>query len=130
MIIAELVFALSIALFLTLVLTVLVRRVKSMRRMIVFFLVVFLAAWAGGIWITPAGPKFLGIYWLSFLAVGIIFALLFEVISGLSRPRQRLPDKEVKREAEEIQTELSLSFFILFVAFVILIILGYIHRLK
>jgi peptidoglycan/LPS O-acetylase OafA/YrhL len=129
MIFAELVFALAIALFLTIIFTLFMRRVKSKQRVLAFFSVVFLAAWAGGIWITPAGPTFLGIYWLSFLVIGLLFALLFEVITGLSRPR-RLPEKDVKREAEEIQTELSLSFFILFIAFMILIILGYIHRLK
>jgi hypothetical protein len=129
MIFAELVFALAIALFLTITYTAVVRRVKSKRRILAFFSVVFLAAWAGGIWITPAGPTFLGIYWLSFLVIGLLFALLFEVITGLSGPR-RLKEKEVGREAEEMQTELSLSFFILFVAFIILIVLGYIHRLK
>jgi cytochrome bd-type quinol oxidase subunit 2 len=129
MIFAELVFALAIALFLTLIYTAVVRRVKSKLRILVFFSLVFLAAWAGGIWITPAGPKFLGIYWLSFLVIGLLFALLFEVITGLSQPR-RLPEKDVIRVAEEIQSELSLSFFILFVAFVILIVIGYIHRLK
>lgn len=129
MIFAELVFALSVALFFTLIFTVVVRRVRSKRRVLVFFTVVFLAAWAGGIWITPAGPTLMGIYWLSFLIIGLIFALFFEMISVLSRPR-KLQKEEVKREAEEVQTELSLSFFILFVAFVILIILGYIHRLR
>jgi hypothetical protein len=106
-----------------------VRRIRSKHRVLVFFTIVFLAAWAGGIWITPAGPAFLGIYWLSFLVIGLLFALLFEMIAGLSRPRQ-LPEKDVKQEAEQVQTELSVSFFILFVAFIILIVLGYIHRLK
>ncbi len=129
MIFAELVFALAIALFLTIIFTLFMRRDRSKRRVLVFFWAVFLAAWAGGIWITPAGPTFLGIYWLSFLVIGVLFALLFEVISGLSRPR-RMAEKDVKREAEEIQTELSFSFFILFIAFIILIVLGYIHRLK
>jgi peptidoglycan/LPS O-acetylase OafA/YrhL len=129
MIFAELVFALAVALFFTLIFTVVVRRVRSKRRVFVFFTVVFLAAWAGGIWVTPAGPSFLGIYWLSFLIVGLIFALLFETIAVLSRP-QKWPEEEQKREAEEVEAELSVFFFILFVAFVTLIVLGYLHRLR
>jgi peptidoglycan/LPS O-acetylase OafA/YrhL len=129
MIFAELVFSLSVALFFTIIFTVVVRRIRSKQRVLVFFTIVFLAAWAGGIWITPAGPAFLGIYWLSFLVIGLLFALLFEMIAGLSRPRQ-LPEKDVKQEAEQVQTELSVSFFILFIAFIVLIVLGYIHRLK
>jgi hypothetical protein len=129
MIFAELVFALVVALFFTLIFTVAVRRVRSKRRVFVFFTVVFLAAWAGGIWVTPAGPSFLGIYWLSFLIVGLILALLFETITVLARPR-KWPQAEQKQEAEEIEAELSVFFFILFVAFVILIVVGYLHRLR
>lgn len=41
-----------------------------------FFLVVFLAAWAGGVWVTPFGPPIGGVYWLPFVMVGLLVAVL------------------------------------------------------
>lgn len=34
-------------------------------------LVVFLAAWARGLWISPAGPVIVGIYWLPMIYVSV-----------------------------------------------------------
>ncbi len=41
-----------------------------------FFTILLLATWAGGIWHTPFGPPLWGVYWLPFLIVGLIFALM------------------------------------------------------
>jgi hypothetical protein len=42
----------------------------------VFFALIFLAAWAGGVWIAPMGPVLFGVYWVPFVVFGLIFALL------------------------------------------------------
>lgn len=41
-----------------------------------FFVVVLLATWAGGVWLTPAGPMVRGFHWLPFLMTGLIVSLL------------------------------------------------------
>lgn len=51
-----------------------------------FFLVLFFASWAGGLWITPIGPSVWGIYWFPFLFVGLIFALMLASVDGPADP--------------------------------------------
>ncbi|MBX6316135.1 MAG: hypothetical protein IRY99_24975, partial [Isosphaeraceae bacterium] len=40
--------------------------------LLVLFTILFLASWAGGTWIGHVGPTLYGVYWLPFLAVGLI----------------------------------------------------------
>jgi len=41
-----------------------------------FFVVVFLATWAGGIWITPYSPTARNVQWVPFLIVGLVASLI------------------------------------------------------
>ncbi len=126
MIFVELLFALAIALFFTVVFTVLGRRARSWPIVLVFFLLIFLGAWAGGIWITPVGPTFIGIYWISFFTAGLIFALLLVAVTAFSsRPSQ--DSKDEIREEEDLEITISMFFWILLLALVVAIIIGYIH---
>jgi len=130
MILAELIFALAIALFFTLIFAVLGRTPRSWTRQALFFLVVFLAAWAGGIWITPVGRSLMGVYWMGFLVVGLIFALVLEAVAAFSSRFPRTREKEIEKEEEGIETAIGIFFWILFIAFVVVIILGYVHRAR
>ena len=130
MIFAEGVFALGIAFFLTVIFVVLGRRARSWHRILVFFGLVFLAAWAGGIWIAPVGPRILGVYWLSFFIVGLVFALLQEALAASVRrgaPREAVPETEAKEE-RELKNIFNIFLVVLLVLFIIAIILGYAHR--
>ncbi len=131
MVFAEFAFALVIALFFTLAFTVLGRRAKSWKRILIVFFVILLGAWAGGVWITPVGPTLLGVYWLTFFIVGLVFALLLEAVTAFSESA-RMREKEDAREAKEereIEEVVGIFFLILFLAFVAVIIFGYIHRM-
>lgn len=124
---AELVFALAIALFYTVVFAVAGRRAKSGPRILLFFLIVFFAAWAGGVWIAPVGPVFLGVYWLTFFVVGLVFSLLLEGLNAISgAPKSRAQDIDL--EETEIEKVVSYVFLILFLALIVIIAAGYIHR--
>jgi MFS family permease len=125
MIFVEMLFALAIALLFTVVFTALSRRARSRRRLIVFFSIIFFAAWAGGVWIAPVGPTLLGVYWLSFFIAGLIFALVMEAISALSSPVQ---SRDIQKKEENIEIEMGMFFWVLFFAFVVLIVVGYILR--
>jgi hypothetical protein len=131
MILAELIFALVIAVFFTLIFAVLGLRPRSWTRLLAFFFVVFLAAWAGGIWITPVGGSLLGVYWVGFFVVGLIIALVLEAVAAFSprSPRARELETE-KKEEESIEPAIGVFFWILFFAFVLVIILGYVHRAR
>ncbi len=129
MIFAEGIFALGIAFFLTVVFVVLGRRARSGRQILVFFVLVFLAAWAGGVWVAPIGPRIMGVYWLSFFVVGLIFALLQEALAASSRraaPRERIPEIEAKEE-RELANIFNIFLLVLLVLFIVVIVLRYAH---
>jgi hypothetical protein len=50
-----------------------------------FFLVVWLATWGIGSWMTPYGPLMYGVPWLSFLLIGLLVAL----VAAASLPSRR-----------------------------------------
>ncbi len=133
MILTESLFALAVSLFLTVVFAVIGRQAKSPRRVIVFALLVFFSSWAGGIWITPVGPAILGVYWLSFFAVGLIFALVLEGIAAFHSRPVRPGSGEVRmdeKEEHEIESVFGTFFWILLLAFIGVIVLGYVHRMR
>jgi hypothetical protein len=49
---------------------------------LLFFAVVFLGSWAGGIWFSPLGLARAGVPWLPFLIAGLIFALLLAAVAS------------------------------------------------
>jgi hypothetical protein len=131
-IIVESVFALAVAIFLTMVFAVVGRRAKSRLWVIVFFLLVFFSAWAGGIWITPFGPSILGVFWLSYFVVGLIFALALEAVAAFHSRPVRPGSAEIRmdeKEEQEIKRVLNMFIWILLLTFIIAIVLGYIRRL-
>jgi amino acid permease len=131
MVFVEALFALAVSLFLTVVFAVIGRQARTPARVIVFFLVVFLGAWAGGIWITPVGPSILGVYWLSFFAAGLLFALVLEAVAAFSVRPAETPSghiQEDKKAEREIESALGAFFWVLLVMFVSAIVLGYLSR--
>lgn len=112
MIVAELFVALAVALVLTVLFVGLAgwRRPGTSRRaglwsaVLFFFLMVFAASWAGGVWVRPVGPDFWGVYWLSFVVVGLITALLLAAASTPLRFQQR---RAAPRSADQTEGELG-----------------------
>jgi hypothetical protein len=51
------------------------------------FFVIFLATWAGGLWIQPVGPVMWGVSFTVFIVVGVLVALM--VAATLPTPRHR-----------------------------------------
>lgn len=128
MILAEFFFALAISLFITTVFTVLSRRVRPWRYRVVFFLLIFLAAWAGGIWITPVGPVLLGVYWVSFFVVGLVFALVMEALTTLPSRRGNLSAQDEAKEEKALEMTFSAFLWLLFLGLIAIVVLGYLFR--
>ena len=125
MFIVDFLVATIIALLFTFVFFVIFRVGGTWTHAITFFIVILLAAWAGGIWISPVGPLLYGVYWIPFLFVGFLFALLLATLIPPRSPRDR---KEAVQQAEvEVAAEnLFSTFFWVFVIILILsIVLGY-----
>ena len=91
-------FAIIVALTLTALFYFIIRRSGLLGNVFLFFLIVFLGAWAGGLWLRPIGPPINGFYWINYLITGFLLALLLAAIGSPDSSRER---KKVEFEAEE-----------------------------
>ncbi len=128
MFLAELLFALLMAFLFTLIFAIGLRKTGPWASMWVFFLVVFLAAWAGGLWISPFGPAFLGIYWVPILFFSFIFAILLASATPPRRPEPKVETISEVKEEEAAEKAFNALFWILLVTLVAVILLGYLAR--
>jgi hypothetical protein len=84
------------------------------------FVIFFLVIWAGGVWAAPVGPVHLSIYWLPFVLIAILLAVL--VVALAPRGRSHRDEQAVEREVE---VELGLFFWILVGALTVMIVARY-----
>ena len=87
-----------------------------------FFGLVFLATWAGGVWVVPGGPFLWGVSWLGFLLVGLITALV--LAAALPPRRRRLREEEV--EGAPVEATLGGFFYLAMAALLVVILAFYI----
>lgn len=112
------------------------RRIGPWRGVWIFFVVVFLGAWLGALWLQPIGPAFYGVHWLPLLFIGIIFALLLAATSP-PPPRRPLRERVAEQElaasdpaGEMAMTVVAVSWFlwVLLIGLVLAVVLGYLYR--
>jgi hypothetical protein len=93
---------------------------------VMFFLIVFLAGWAGSLWISPAGPALLGIFWVPIIAVAFVFAVLLTSLIPRRPPTQSVETiSQVKQEEQATQRVFNLFFWVLLIGLAVVIVLGY-----
>ncbi len=93
---------------------------------IFLFLILFLATWAGGIWVEPFGPAAYGVVWLPFLLVGLIFAILLMAILPPLRRGGPPPPSEERDAAKVSAAALGGFFWILLVVLAVVIFARYV----
>jgi hypothetical protein len=127
---AGIVVALMTAVILTLIFALGVHRTGPWARWWAFFMIIFLVAWAAGLWLTPAGPVYWDTAWLPILITGILVALFLAAATPPKRPPTKAPSEstplipppgEPARDAG-----LNAFFWILLASFLIVITLGYV----
>jgi hypothetical protein len=93
--------------------------------MLTFLLIILLASWAGGIWISPFGPILWGATWLPFLLSGLIVALVFAAAASPEREEStiELVDPERRRQ-ERRGTWVVLNVFLSTLALILLVSIG------
>jgi hypothetical protein len=101
--------ALFLAFILTLLLAVGFRGQPWGGGVVFFFLILFLATWAGGLWLTPVGPLMLGVPWMSFLLVALIVGLI--LLSMTPDGRRREEPLASKKAAAPAKIAIALDFF-------------------
>jgi hypothetical protein len=125
----ELLFAFIIALFLTVIFAGF-RRSGPWASLFIFFLLVFLASWAGGLWMAPVGPRLWGAYWVPFLLVGLIFALLLAAMPPDRHSEssvELVEPKKAKKEQERLTTALGVFFWVLVIVLILAILARYLR---
>lgn len=92
---------------------------------LLLFFVLFLAAWAGGLWVRPIGPTLWGVHWLGFLLVGLIIA----VVMAAATPRRKTPagggSAQAATEVEEEQVAFGTFIWLLLVVLTVAILARY-----
>jgi hypothetical protein len=124
----DLLFALGIGLILTAVFAGLFGRSGPWASIPVFFALIFLAAWAGGVWIAPMGPVIFGVYWVPFVVFGLIFALLLAAAMVPEREigaGEAAGEKRGRRRRRFGTVPFNGFFFGLLALLVVTVIVGY-----
>ena len=111
MFITPLLVAFLLAIILTLLLAVGLRGQPWGAGIVFFFLILFLATWAGGLWLTPVGPVMLGVPWMSFLLVALIVGLILVSLTPDSRRRR---EKPLASESVPAQAETAIAVDVFF----------------
>jgi hypothetical protein len=120
----DLMAALAVALLLTVVFAAGLGSSRLGPNWLIFFALVLLAAWAGGVWIPPVGPPVLGMYWVPFLFIGLVVAVLWAVTHGPRRVRPAAPPRP--EAEEEVGTTFSVLVWILMIGLAIAVLLAYV----
>lgn len=94
---------------------------KTMRELWIFFLLIFLATWAGQLWILPFGPITRGISWLSLVFVAVFFAVFILALMPMV-PADTKPEKSSEEGAF---MALGAFLWIILIILLISIALGY-----
>lgn len=130
MFLAEILFAIGIALVLTAIFSAAFGSTGPWPSFWVFFGIVLLVAWAAGLWARPFGPALWGVYWLPFVVFGLIAALVIAAATPPSPdvppdvPDRPLPANDVA--ATEASIAISVFVWILVAILLIAIVAGYV----
>jgi hypothetical protein len=125
---SEFLFVLLITVILTAVFAVGIRRRTTWNILLPFFIILFLATWATGIWIRPIGPVIGGIFWLPFLVIGLLYAFLLAAFIPSSRPPQTSREKVRQRiKEQEVLSVLNVFFWLVVIGLIIAIIWRYLY---
>lgn len=92
-----------------------------------FFLVVFLGAWAIGLWVEPVGPPLWGVAWVPILIGALLIALLIAAIPPAEPAPRRAAatDPVADVETAAAASAIGLFFWVLLMALVLVILLSF-----
>lgn len=89
------------------------------------FILFFLFAWAGGLWLRPVGPPVFGMYWVpGLILVVLIFLLLAAVVRGPTRTRTDVEEKIAVENATA--AVIGITFWFLIGLLLLAILAGYV----
>lgn len=129
MILTDFLVAFLVSLLLSAIVVVGMRRTGPWASFFFLFLALFLATWAGGIWITPIGRPVGGVYWLPFLVAGVVFALLLASMERIDTRAETsiklVTEQERKAHKKEVRRTVGLFFWLFACVLALAILLRY-----
>lgn len=124
----HIIFALFFALILTAAFAAGFRSRGPWANLVVFFFVLFLASWAGGLWLAPFGPALWGTFWLPFFLAGLLVLLVLVASvppAGQESTVELVDKKERAAEKKAAATALGVFFWVLIVLLIVAIVVRY-----
>lgn len=94
---------------------------------LLLFGILFLTAWAGGVWLHPIGPQVYGTAWLPFVLMGVVAALLIAAVSP-RHPRTRVAAEEQAAAEEVVDSTVSAFAWIFGICLIAAITLHYAYH--
>ncbi|MBD3182451.1 hypothetical protein GF312_09180 [Candidatus Poribacteria bacterium] len=124
MILWQILFAVGIGFLFTAIFTLGFRRRGTKSGIILFLIVIILASWAGGLWINPTGPSIVGVYWVPFVIVGFIFAI---ILAGtlFTSPQREIDVIHAEQAESSIEDAANIFLWLLIGILLVMVILGY-----
>jgi cytochrome c biogenesis protein ResB len=108
------------------IVTVVFRRHRHAVDAVVFFFVIFLATWGGGLWLRPYGPAVYGVYWFPFLVVALIVSLILITFIPRRPPESKDEAMEQIERRRTLESIFSVFLVILIVVLILTVVFGYI----
>lgn len=101
MFITEILVAVVVGLILSGLFYILFRTSEGWIGLTCFFLLVFLAAWTGGVSVRPYGPRIYELYWMPYLMSGLVIALILSLFI--------IPPPDIRTDVTVKPEELAVS---------------------
>jgi hypothetical protein len=122
----DLFLVLVIAFVLTVIFAAGIMRLRGLGALLFFFVFLFLATWAAGIWVSPFGPVVRDAPLFAFLVVGVLFALLLAaIIPPAGKPETRREALEQREMQKEAQLVFNVFAWVLIAGLIVVIALHY-----
>ena len=120
----DLIFALAVGLVFAAIFSLVFGRTGPWASFFVFFIIIALAAWAGGVWFKPVGPPVFGVFWIPFLIFGFIFAILM----AAAAPSRTYRIRRNAGDDRAVIAAFDVFFIVLLGILIVSIIVGYLVR--
>jgi hypothetical protein len=125
MILSTLLAALIFALLFTLIFSLGLRRRGPWDNFWLFFVIVFLAVLAGGLWITPSGPLTWGVHWLPMFFIALLVSLLLASATPVRKPRTMTEAMKRADEEDAVVAVLGIFFWVMIISFLVVIVVWF-----
>ena len=119
----QVIFSLVIALTLSFIFGIFLRKEVPRSGFFVFFLMIFLFSLVGGLWFQPLGPSSWGVFWVPMVIIGLAGSVFMYYRAPRPPPRNRKETIEMLEEIEKRKEMEKLTYLTMDMLFWVILIL-------